>query len=331
MSEDDLQGADADLVAFAATAAEELRKRFQNEPEAEFVAWLEIALEREAMVGVAYDPAHLEKHLDRLKALGVSREVIVRLRRTIGNVWAQEEGHTAYIKGIIRVINPPAGFWKRVQREGSEVFGALQGALTARLVSPSAYDRSLALAALSIGRRITQVPPFIDKLRALAFAPFCTLNGALEETAIGGYERMRALANDMRVQQLLDGSVVDVDLDRIISDERYHEAVFRGFSGWALAGSHTPPTPQPGEPFTDPPFTVNAHAGVVQRARASAYGPGAASDRAAEVMTVDLDALEADPLLNYLRTYVQEFADAPQSPEARQKAAEARGEEIAGV
>ncbi len=331
MYEDDLQGADTDLVAFAAAAAEQLREKFPNEPEAEFVAWLEIALEREAMVSVAYDQEHLEKHLERLKALLVPPKVIVLLRRTIGNIWAQEGRHTTYIERIITVIDAPVGFRKRVRRKGIAVFGALQGALTARRISSSAYDRLLAVAALSVGRRIKQIPPFVDKLKALTFPPFCALNGALEETAISGYQRLRSLANEMRVQQLLEGTIVDIDLDQIISDERFHEAVFRGFSGWELPGRPPTPTPRPGAPLIDRPFTVEAHTKVLQSARASAYGAGATSDRETEMITVDIEALEADPLLRYLKSYVREFADAPQSMKARQEAAKARREETAGV
>jgi hypothetical protein len=320
MFNDDLHGADDDLVTFAAAAANQLHDKFEHEPEAEFVAWLEVALEREAMVGVTYEPAHLKKHLNRLKALGVNANVIERLRRTIGDVWAQEKGHTAYIKSILDVIKVPDGFWERVRRQGVEVFGALQGAVAARLVAEDAHDRLLAVAALSLGKRITQTPPFIDELRALAFPPFCALNGALEETAVAGYQRMRDLADMIRVQQILDGTTVDIELNRIISDERYHEAVFRGFSNWEIIGRHPPPTPQPGAPLSNPSFTVEAHAAVCQEARARAYGTGAASERATEVMTVDLNGLEADPLIQYLRGYVQEFADAPR-----------RREEIAGV
>jgi hypothetical protein len=326
-----MEDAAKEIVAYAAKAADLLREKFQNEPEAEFVAWLEIALEREAMVGVAYDPSHLAEHLRRLEAQDINQEVLERLRRTIGDVWAQEKGHTAYVKSILDVVKAPEGFFERVRRQGKAVLGALQGAVVARLLSGRPHDRALAIAALALGKLVQETPPFITELEALEFPPFCSFNAALEETAIIGYQRLGELADNMRVQQVLDGMTVDLYLNRITNDEQYHEAVFRGFSGWATLPAPPPSRPTPGAPLAPPPFTIQAHAAICQAARTAAYGPNAQAELAADILVVDLSELEQDPLIQYLRRYVQEFAEAPQSVEARQKIAEERRGEIAEV
>jgi hypothetical protein len=327
MSHPDLQGADDELVAYADTAAAELRQKFENEPEAECVAWLEIALEREAMVGEAYDDEHLDKHLDRLRKLGVDPAVVELLRKTIGHVWAQEESHTVFIRSMLKVIKKNADdFLERIRRNVLEISGVLEGQITSRLTSPSLIDRALAIAAVSVGRRIASVPPFIDSLRATEFPPFCAVNAALEQTAIAGYQRLSELCRKLRNDELLSGTDLDIDLDMILLQEKYHEAVFRGFSGWQV-GNASPNSPRdPSSPLDPSPFTVMAHSAVVQHARASVYGAGAPESRATEKMIVDVDKLRRDPLTQYLHTYAQTFGQAPQSIESRQKAREARGE-----
>src|SRR4051794_31372156 len=94
----------SEIVQFANRAANDLAVEFHDDPKGEFIAWLHVALEREAMVAAAYDPDHLERHLSRLKATeSVPDVVLTLLHRTIGDVWAQEEGHTAYIRACIEI------------------------------------------------------------------------------------------------------------------------------------------------------------------------------------------------------------------------------------
>jgi hypothetical protein len=52
------------FIDLAAEAADKLKDEYTNEPELEFLAWLKIALQREAMVSQAYDASFIDSHLE---------------------------------------------------------------------------------------------------------------------------------------------------------------------------------------------------------------------------------------------------------------------------
>jgi hypothetical protein len=52
----------SDFTEIAEDAATKLAEKYSGNPELEFVTWLQIALEREAMVTKAYDDEFVDEH-----------------------------------------------------------------------------------------------------------------------------------------------------------------------------------------------------------------------------------------------------------------------------
>jgi hypothetical protein len=223
------------------------------------------------------------------------------------------------MRKIATVIKPEEGFPDRIKHFFVEVFGRLQGQITSRVMSPAGMDRAIAVAAISLGYQMGKVPPFVIELCDLEFGPFCAINAALEQTAVNGYKRMKQLIGRLRNHPVLSATSVDVDVERIKCDEQYHEEVFRGFSGWTIAPDSPPPTPRPGAPLDVQPFTVTAHSAILARARLAAYGVDAVSDEKLGELSVEIETLRNDPLIEYLREYAARFRDRPATQEKREE------------
>ncbi|HXA85564.1 MAG TPA: hypothetical protein VNZ47_10830 [Candidatus Dormibacteraeota bacterium] len=230
------------IVDFAAAAAEELKSRFADEPQSEFLAWLQLALRREAMVTVAYDDHYIRKQIRTLEDRGVPVQVTQIVHRALASAWAQEEGHQHYLKAVLDAVNPPESFLGKLAASFQGTLGTIEGRTIGDLASSDRFARAKARLALALGSLIQDVPDFVSEIQGMSFESFAFLNADLEETAIHGYQRMRVLLrilqdqSDFRVETTLRW-----DLERLVRDETYHNGLFN-FLG------HLFDQPPPGDP-----------------------------------------------------------------------------------
>ena len=203
----------------AAVAAEHAR-----DPMGELLVWLHMALRREASVGEIYGTANLGRRLERVRA---PRPMMDLLRTTISNIWAQEKAHAAYLEAVLcAVAEPPGGRpWLTARLDG--FLGAMEGQVLSGRTSPSNLQRTKAALLLAIGRRIQGVPDFVSSLTSLSFREFCQLNAELEITAVHGYERMLTLLAKVETScGLRKDTTLDIDVSRMVRDERFHNEAF---------------------------------------------------------------------------------------------------------
>jgi hypothetical protein len=217
------------FIEFAREAANDLRTRFRDDPESELMSWALIARRREALVAVAYDRNHLSSHFDRLAQVGVPDETLILLRGALGNVWAQEEAHQAYMEAFLKAVAPPKTFFERFNVFIQGLMGKVEGNVIGGLMSPSALRQGRARLAITLGNLVSDVPEFVGSLESRSFSNFCDVNAQLEETAVLGYERMLELVLLLE-NHLSSQTAVPADFSRIRIDETYHNLVFRNLS-----------------------------------------------------------------------------------------------------
>jgi hypothetical protein len=217
------------FIDFARKTADELSTRFSDDPESELMSWALIARRREALVAVAYDQNHLRSHFDRLAQVGVSDETLIFLRGALGNVWAQEEAHQAYMEAFLKAVAPPKTFFEKFNVFVQGIMGKVEGNVIGGMISPSKLRQARAHLAITVGNFVSDVPEFVQSLENTSFSNFCAVNAQLEETAILGYERMLDLVL-MLENHLSSQTAVPADFGRIQIDETYHNLVFGNLS-----------------------------------------------------------------------------------------------------
>src|SRR5882762_10437579 len=95
------------FIEIAAEAARELEEEYAGKPEMEFIAWLHIALQREAMVSEAYGDSYVEGQLAEWAAeFDIDESVIKVIRLALAAVWTQESAHQSYFRAMLEGINP---------------------------------------------------------------------------------------------------------------------------------------------------------------------------------------------------------------------------------
>jgi len=127
------------FIELAAEAAEKLAQEYSNEPELEFLTWLNIALQREAMVSQAYDATFIDSQLEKWRSdRAIPEAVIHSIRRALMGVWAQESAHRGYFAAVLKEVNPPKTLLGRITTRLGKVRGTLEGRLLGDLGSRSA-------------------------------------------------------------------------------------------------------------------------------------------------------------------------------------------------
>jgi hypothetical protein len=297
-----------DFTEIAADAAHELEKKYHGRPDLELVAWLQIALQREAMVSEAYDGAFVDSQLAVWKkGFGIDQKVVEVVARTLMGVWAQENGHQGYFKALLRGINPSENLMVRIKNDLLAIRGRLEGKFIGAIISPEARKRYAARVAIVIGKITTKVPDYVSELKQTQFSQFCAINADLEHTAVIGYERMMELGRSIPDYELFTDTALFNDLERTGTDETYHEELFSTLANW-------PPDPPPGgTPTVHSPMgpeskpweemTVADVRGLILQAKTFAYGSQniAIGD---SPMKFDEQLIFNDPLVRQLRKLV---------------------------
>lgn len=214
---------------FTEKVAAVVAARYVGDPAGELLVWLKTALRRESSVGELYGQSSLEMRLDELRA---PAEVVRVVGTMIGNVWAQEKGHAAYIDGVLVAVarEPSLVAWASARVEG--LMGAIEGWVMHGQTAPSRTARAKARLLLAIGQRVQHVPEFVSSLSTMSFREYCLLNADLESTAIMGYERMLALLAKLPEDGLGSATTLATDLAKLAADERFHYDLFRALGEW---------------------------------------------------------------------------------------------------
>src|ERR1700678_659951 len=294
----------SNIVDFAAMAASELESRFEHEPQGEFLAWLQLALRREAMVTVAYGDQYIRKQLKSLADRGLTTETVEIIHRALNSVWAQETGHQQYLASVLAVVNPPESFSARVTASCQSTLGGIEGRTIGTLVSGDKFARAGARLALALGSLIQDVPEFVSEIQQMPFEGFAVLNADLEETAIHGYERMLHLLKTLQgMSDFRAETTLKWDIDHMRRDETYHCDLFR-----FLAHIFDGPPPG-GAGFAGQAKVLSAFADTIavtngiQAAQLRAY-TGSDLEEAENKFTTDRKAIQQDAFVSRLKIWV---------------------------
>jgi hypothetical protein len=306
------------FIEIAAEAAEQLTKTYFDKPETEFIVWLNIALQREAMVSVAYDTKFVNQQLlNWQKKLSIPNESIKAVRNTLVSVWAQESAHQSYFRAMLNGISVPEKLSDRLTQKMNEIRGQVEGWVVANMMSQRLTSRYLALLAVAVGRSVGEVPEFVATLQATSFSEYCDINADLENTAVTGYERMLELGNGMPDFELVEDTTILIDLERTCMDERYHEELFRRLGDWPPPlppGGNTPVhSPMGPAPTPSDAMTLADARRIIAQAKAFAYGNRAAAFGDTEV-NVDEALIYNDPLIQHLREFAAREAEIQETP-----------------
>jgi hypothetical protein len=294
-----------DFVDLAKEAAGHLEETYANEPELEFLAWLRIALQREAMVSQAYDATFVDSHLEVWSHdRGIPPDVIAVIRRALMGVWAQETAHQAYFAAVLGEVNPPKTLIGRIEVQIEEMRGKLEGKILGSLISKDVLRRRMAQLAIVMGTHIEAVPEYVQSLRQKKFSEFCHINADLEHTAVLGYRRMLTLAERIRDTAIIAETAVLEDVKRTKNDERYHEGLFRELSDW-------PPGHGAADTENDAPPSISRITVDVENARLliavarkGAYGSKGMS-LGDSVVEVDPEKISEDAFIGHMRRFVR--------------------------
>ncbi len=159
------------------------RTRYQNRPRAEIIQLLLLALEREAIVSVAYRDYMLAR---RIQEMPLPDGVKVLIRHAMIWAWKDEEMHAIYIRGVIFKQGTFLLRARAIYRQISGVAGGWAGSVQQHLAWASApFSRSLAMFITWGGVVTGQVPPEVLKyLRHGSFREFCEFNVDAEKNGM---------------------------------------------------------------------------------------------------------------------------------------------------
>ncbi len=234
-----------ELIRLSRGVAAELASKFRGDPGGELIAWLQIALEREALVASLYDGRSMESRLASLPwHLGRCAAGKVNAIR------ANEETHVAAIRALLAGDCP----LRRALREG---WGRLQGFVLSQLASSQAFVRAIGLFLLELGARSPDERAAGRAVASLDAGAFLTFSRTLEITAVESYQRVATLLTRLRRAggRPPYSTSLHLKLVRILRDERVHRDVFHVLHR-ALNGPEISPSRAP---FTELPGALAAH------------------------------------------------------------------------
>lgn len=298
------------FIDLATEAAEALANEYSGEPELEFLTWLTIALQREAMVSKAYSATFIVSQLQRWRRDRlIPAKVVAVLRRAFMGVWAQELAHQSYFAAFLKEVRPPRTLMANLAARRDQVRGQVEGSLLGNLISDRPWRHHVAQVAIVLGSKIGAVPEYVRSLRQTSFPEFCEINGDLEHTAVLGYQRMLDLAHRIPEAEVIAETTVIPDLKRTEHDERYHEALFRKLRNWPPGGG--PPTSSRLPSTYEDPQMVNIESvhEIIASAKILAYGADAVA-LGNNTVEVSVEKISRDPFIAYMRRFVHYAARA---------------------
>jgi hypothetical protein len=220
----------AQIISETEQLSADFRARFEGDADAELLAWLQLAVQREAMVSHLYGRACRDRRLEGLEGSAVA---VVRDALTL--IWQQEASHTGMLAA--RVVDGVfAG--RPAQRDAAfaRVKGTVDGAMLDWLTDgEEGLRRVFARVAARLGKIFNPqaVPDFALEMPAANAGQFFVLARALEQTARDSYRRMVELlpavvkaSTSIQPQGLLK-PVRDTELD-----ETFHERAFAAMTTW---------------------------------------------------------------------------------------------------
>jgi uncharacterized protein (DUF362 family) len=195
------------------------RHKYHNRPRAEIIRLLMLALEREAIVAVAYRDYMLAR---RIRAMPLPDDVKDLVRHAMIWAWKDEEMHAIYLRGMIYKLGTFSLRLRAFYRQLSGIAGGWAGSVQQHLRWPAApVTRSLATLITWAGVVTGQVPPEVVKyLRHGSFREFCLFNVDAEKTAWMAYQRLLELMPGQSTPEQIG------DVQRIQDDEERHTRLF---------------------------------------------------------------------------------------------------------
>jgi hypothetical protein len=146
------------------------------------------------MVSEAYDDKFVRSQLEAWGAdVDLDDAVLDVIRRALMGVWTQEKAHQSYFQAILEGINPSQELVERIGKKLTQIRGKVEGRVIAGLMSKNKIRHYSALVMITIGKRTTDVPEYVQRLRQKNFSEYCYVNADLEQTAVLGYDRMLSL------------------------------------------------------------------------------------------------------------------------------------------
>jgi hypothetical protein len=197
------------------------KTRYAGNPKAELNYLLLLALEREAIVAVAYRDDLLVK---RIAAMPVKPEIQELLRHALIWAWKDEEMHAIYIRGEIFKRGNLALRARALTRQMIGLTGGWAGSVKQHLTWRSAPLSTIAASIFTWFGIITkQVPPeVVQYLRNGSFKEFCLFNIDAEKTAWLSYERLAEVLDNLPDVP----SAISDDFRHIQDDELRHTQLF---------------------------------------------------------------------------------------------------------
>jgi len=214
------------ILAFTEKVAAELAAECRDRPDHELQVWISVALQREAMVTKLYNVDVIARRLGETPA-GTVSDVF---RKAIGNLWIHEETHTRYLHAL-----------KRSAAVSGSLVEIVRGRLEGQITDSATRGGLLGRLGIALGIATGMAPDFLKELGAMSLRDFCFFCAELEQTAYLGYERVVQLIKASRDAGQIDDYALSIreDILRILSEERYHAAVFETITGWLEADGNT--------------------------------------------------------------------------------------------
>jgi hypothetical protein len=301
------------FIELAEEAAVKLQQDSGGNMEKEFIAWLHVALQREAMVAVAYQEDRVRVQLEKwANTYSISSDVVEIILRALVAVWAQESAHREYFEAMFKAIDPPRAYMEEIKTMLENIQGQIEGDVLSNAQSPTLQGRIKAKIAIVVGKMMGKVPAYVEGLHNASFSKYCSVNAELEQTAVSGYSRMIEIARLVPRASFMQDTPVIYDLRKTLADETYHEALFLALSEWPPdpTPAGTGPTLSPLGPAaaSSPTMTVADARNLLAEARYSAYESDAAS-HAAKVVAINYEVIANDPVILHMRSAVHAMAN----------------------
>jgi hypothetical protein len=308
-----------DIVDFADEMRKELEVKYKDRPVEEFLIWLRIGLEREAMVAKAYSREYVTPEVKKLNMSPNLEKLVIQ---SILAAWNQESTHEEYARNAIEIVDPATNILEIMDTACRTIMGKIQASIITGLMSKDKLRNIKAKIAITLGMAVTEVPTFIKDLKTGSFRDFCLMNMALEQTAISGYKRM----NDLLLKIAFDAThpyshtTFIHDFGKIYNEEKYHYHLFKYYSNFPPSEDHST------DPITVPPDDGSSGLSLENAYRESAavrikkeiialqnQTLGVHSSRLYRKLVVDVEKLKKDTFVLYMRAYFLAMSNNPEN------------------
>lgn len=212
-----------EIVVLAYEVEKELKTKFKENPKGELLAWLLIAIEREALVSNLYLDNSVFEKVDSLNLDDASKNFVQKAIKYAG---IQENVHVVLTKYVLHLLDPPQKLSTSIHRYRKYLFGKMQSREIKNALSRNVIKNFEAKIALVMGRFIQNIPEFLLSLESKDFETYCRINSVMEETAINAYARMKVLIDAIIKKEDIKYTALKPDIQKIYLDENYHYHLF---------------------------------------------------------------------------------------------------------